>query len=430
MTTAEDTQQPAAEAQGPTQTGQRSLLWPSFAVAMASRAALFVLAFYYSVNLRTVSKTLRYPGAEVFHGTLGRLLNPWAHWDGVWYIRIASEGYGPFPHSQAFFPLYPLIIHMTGLPLRRNLELAGIVVSLACFAVLVVLLYKLVARQFGARIAFATIVFLCLFPTSLFFQAVYTESLFLMLVVMCFYFSHRGTWPLAGLAGLLATTTHVSGAALAVPMALTYMGERGWSPRRIRPDAAAVLLVPAGLGLYMLYLQRAFGNALLFRRDQIHWGRRFAWPWQTIWRGIMAVDYDLRGIPYEARLTNASDRLADRYQHIYTRHPELGASLTISNLSSLIALGVIAAAVAVGWRRIPLAYSAFVVTIIALPLFGPTALKPLMSLPRFALSAFPIFIVFALVTDRRPLLRAILLVACAAGLAYFTIRFAGFRWVA
>ncbi len=269
-----------------------------------------------------------------------------------------------------------------------------------------------------------------MFPTSLFFQAVYTESLFLMLIVMCFYFSHRGTWPLAGLAGLLATATHVDGVALVVPMALTYMSERGWSPRRIRPDVASLLLVPAGLGLYMLYLQRTFGSALLFRRDQTHWGRRFAWPWQTVWRGIMAVDYDLRGVPWRARLTNPTDRLADRLEHIYALHPELGASLTVSNLSSLVALGTIAAAVGVGWRRIPLAYSAFAVTITALPLFGPTALKPLMSLPRFALAAFPIFIVFALVTDRRPLLRAVLLIAFSAGLAYFTIRFAAFRWVA
>jgi hypothetical protein len=70
------------------------------------------------------------------------------------------------------------------------------------------------------------------------------------------------------------------------------------------------------------------------------------------------------------------------------------------------------------------------VTLVALPLFGPTTLKPLMSLPRFALAAFPMFIVFALVTDKHPVVRAVLLAAFAAALAYFTVRFAGFRWVA
>ena len=40
------------------------------------------------------------------------------------------------------------------------------------------------------------------------------------------------------------------------------------------------------------------------------------------------------------------------------------------------------------------------------------------------------FIVFALVTDKHPVVRAVLLAAFAAALAYFTVRFAGFRWVA
>lgn len=419
-----------AEEPTPEEAGQKSLLWPAVAVALASRAALFALAYFWPVDLRHVSAKLLFPAAQVYQGALGRLLNPWAHWDGVWYIRIASGGYAPFPHSEAFFPLYPLLVHAMALPLGRNYELAGIVVSLACFTTLCVLLYKLAARQFGARIGFATVAFLCVFPTSLFLQAVYTESLFLLLIVACFYFSHRGTWVVAGLCGLLATATHVSGIVLVVPMALVYMSERDWSPRRVRIDAAALLLVPAGLGLWMAYLQAKFGDALLFRRDEAHWGRRFAWPWQTVWRGILAVHNDLSGVPYRALVENRPDHIAQRFAQAYAAHPELGESLTISNVGSLLALVVVGVAIVLGLRRLPLAYTAFMVTLIALPLFGPTALKPLMSLPRFALAAFPMFIVFALVTDKHPLVRAVLLAAFAAALACFTIWFAGFRWVA
>jgi Mannosyltransferase (PIG-V) len=419
-----------AEEPTPGEAGQRSLLWPAVAVALASRAALFAFAYFWPVDLRHVSAKLLFPAAQVYQGALGRLLNPWAHWDGVWYIRIASGGYAPFPRSQAFFPLYPLLVHVVALPLGRAYELAGIVVSLACFTALCVLLYELAARQFGARVGLVTVAFLCVFPTSLFFQAVYTESLFLLLIVACFYFSHRGTWIVAGLCGLLATATHVTGIVLVVPMALLYMNERDWSLRRVRFDAAAILLVPAGLGLWMAYLQAKFGDALLFRREEVHWGRRFAWPWQTVWRGIQAVHDDLSGVPYRALVDNKPDHIAQRFAHVYAAHPELGQSLTISNISSLIALVLVGVAIVLGLRRLPLAYTAFMVTIIALPLFGPTTLKPLMSLPRFALAAFPMFIVFALVTDKHPVLRAILLAVLAAGLAYFTMRFAGFRWVA
>jgi len=142
------------------------------------------------------------------------------------------------------------------------------------------------------------------------------------------------------------------------------------------------------------------------------------------------VHDDLTGVPYRPLLAARPGLSAARIAQTYAAHPALGESLTVSNVSSLVALGVVGVAIVLGVRRLPLAYTLFMVGVVALPLFGPTTLKPLMSLPRFALAAFPMFIVFALVTERRPVLRAILLAASAVGLAYFTIRFAGFRWVA
>src|SRR5436305_6779169 len=52
------------------------------------------------------------------------LANPWAHWDAVYYVRLATDGYAPYVHGPdhtglAFLPLYPLLlalhIHL-GLP--------------------------------------------------------------------------------------------------------------------------------------------------------------------------------------------------------------------------------------------------------------------------------------------------------------------------
>jgi Mannosyltransferase (PIG-V) len=402
------------------------------AVAIASRAALFTLAYFSSEHVyrRAVDPKLQYAEAHVFRGALGHLFNPWAHWDGVWYIRIASHGYRPFADSQAFFPLYPLLTRAVGRLLGDNYELGGILVSLCCFIAMCALLYKLVEREFGPRPGFFAIVYLCVFPTSLFLQAVYTESLFLLLAVACFFFARRGTWPLAGLAGLGAAATHVSGVVLVLPMALLYLRERGWRWSAVGPSAASLLLVPLGLLFWMVYLKRAFGDALLFRHAQTHWGRRFALPWQAIYRGVVATYDDVQGRPYEPLVAHRGDPFADKTQAYYAAHPALSDALLLGNVSSLVALAVAVIAVALGARRLPLAYTAFSVAILALPLFGPPLLKPMMSFPRFALEAFPIFIVFALVTDRRPLLRTALLVLSGAGLAYFTIRFAGFWWVA
>src|SRR3954454_8897261 len=42
------------------------------------------------------------------------LLAPLARWDAVWYLEIASSGYGAERHRAAFFPLYPLLVAAVG----------------------------------------------------------------------------------------------------------------------------------------------------------------------------------------------------------------------------------------------------------------------------------------------------------------------------
>jgi hypothetical protein len=410
----------------------RSLLWPSLGIALGSRLALFALVYLSApyTHRRHVGASLLYPAAQVYTGSLGRLLNPWAHWDGVWYIRIASHGYAPFKDSQAFFPLYPDVVRAAAALMGHAYELTGILVSVACFVLLCVVLHKLVAREFGERIALASIAFLCVFPTSFYFQAVYTESLFVLLAVLCFFFARRPYWPLAGLAGALATLTHISGVVLLLPMTLLYARERRWRIASVRADVASLLLVPAGLVPWMVYLQSSFGNALLFRRVQAHWGRTFAWPWTTVGRGVMAVYYDVRGLPQYPVLLHHSERAGALYAAAHLIDPAPSDALTISNSLALGALVLAVVVIALGWRRLPLAYSAFAVGIVALPLFGPTFLRPLLSMPRFILAAFPLFIAFALLTDGRPVRRGIVLALFAAGLVLLTLRFAAFRWVA
>src|SRR5918998_4044724 len=51
-----------------------------------------------------------------------------AYWDSVWFLDIARDGYEE-PADAAFFPLYPLLLRLTGASLA-----GGVLVSLACFA--------------------------------------------------------------------------------------------------------------------------------------------------------------------------------------------------------------------------------------------------------------------------------------------------------
>ena len=80
-------------------------------------------------------------------GYFGNLLvAPFARWDSVWYLAIAHGGYAHQPARTAFFPLYPLVLRGLGVVIGSDL-IAGLLVSLACFALALVLLYRLVALE-------------------------------------------------------------------------------------------------------------------------------------------------------------------------------------------------------------------------------------------------------------------------------------------
>src|SRR5262249_12271227 len=142
----------------------------------------------------------------------------WNDWDSGYYRAIAVRGYqyDPVTHegSVAFFPLYPMLLRLTS-PLLPDPAVAGIVLSNLLLAAAMIVLYRLVAARLGQDAAQLTLILLAAFPFAFFYSAVYTESLFLFLAVLAFFFAESDRWWLAGLVGLLAALTRLVGVALA-----------------------------------------------------------------------------------------------------------------------------------------------------------------------------------------------------------------------
>jgi len=264
-------------------------------VAAGSRVVIAVvcLAVTRLFSAHPVSAGMRAPAlAEVFHGVLGGLLNPLAHYDGVWFLHIAAAGY-PNGQNAPFFPLYPLVVRAGGLLAGHGYELAGIALSTAFFLAAAALLYVLTELDFGRRAAFCAVLALSLFPTSFFFQAVYSESLFLLLSLVCFWCLRRDRLLLAGVAALLASLTRVTGVLLLLPMAMTYFGSSERASRgRARP--AALLLPPLGLAGYCVFLWRVGGDPVLWASDESAWGRHLTLPTSTLWHSLRAAGYAVR----------------------------------------------------------------------------------------------------------------------------------------
>ncbi len=401
--------------------------WALAALAVAAGSRLLVAAVCLAAGrlftAQPVGSGLRYPAwADTFRGTLGGLLNPLTHYDGVWFLHVVVQGY-PRGLFAPFFPLYPLAVRGAGLLVGHDYELAGIALSTACFLVAAALLYGLVERDFGHRAAFGTVLFLSVFPTSFFFSAVYSESLFLLLSLACFWCLRRDWLVLAGVAALLAALTRVTGVLLLLPMAMAYFGSSKRATGRAWARPVALLLPPLGLLGYCLFMWRVGGDPVLWSTDESDWGRHLAAPTSTVWHALRAAGYAVRYIAtgHPAPLLQAYPGEALSFvQH----------EIAVVNLVSFLALAFAVWALLAGWRRLPHGYTVYAAALVMVPLLQPRAQIPLMSMPRFVLCAFPLFISLGLATERRPLLRTVLVVGSTAALIYLTGRFALWLFVA
>ena len=315
----------------------------------------------------------------MFRGALGHLLNPWAHWDGVWYIKIATGGYADGDGSTAFFPLFPMLLRYVGLVFSGNLVITGVVISLVCYAGCVWLLYRLVRSPTSTTAsASRAVIYPPLGPLAFFLQAVYTESLFLVLTLACFVFAREGHWRLAGIMGLLATLTRSTGVLLLIPMAYYYYERRGWKLRRTDSHVANLLMVAEGILVWMTYLSLAFGKPLLFSSAQAQWERTSRRP-ATRWpRGFW---------PPSGGVEAAHRRVLQPFHGESASDPGYGvAPANVLNLAFLVVAGLL---LWYGARRLPAGYSLYALAALAYPLFFPSQYVPLMSYPRFTLTVFP-----------------------------------------
>jgi hypothetical protein len=327
---------------------------------------------------------------------LGSFTDIWARWDSVFFVRIAEHGYDHA--SAAFYPLYPALLWAVGHVFLGHYVLAGIVVSLASLLGAVVLLHRVAEERLGADGARRAVLYLAIFPTTLFLQAVYSESLFLLLTLAAFVLAERGRFAPAGVATGLAILTRANGLALLPALALLAWRSRG----RIRAFAGLALAVPI-VALYPLLLWRELGDPWAFANAQDRWHRHFsvAGPFGGVWEAFT------RWVPAGT----------------VERH---AIAVNAESLAFLVLFVVLAV---VTWRRFGAAYGVYAVASLAIPLSYPSSRWPLLSLPRFGLVVFPFFLALAVLGGRPRVHTAI--VACSALLLGVVVtQWALWQWVA
>ena len=270
---------------------------------------------------------------------------PWANFDGVHYLSIAERGY--VQYEQAFFPLYPVLIRFIGRLFHQDFVLAAMLISHLSFIGSLIFLWKLIPlipslpKDKIPSIQKWTIVFTLAFPTSYYFASVYTESLFLFLILPSFYFFQKKRYVFYGIGASITSGVRLVG---------------------------SFLLVPVGLFAYMTYLWKQYGDPLLFMHVQPAFGANRSGSELVILPQVLW-----------------------RYLKIFIKVPARQYDWWIA-LFELFCFILSLLLLWIAWRRkYPRAWVYFSLASIIVPTLTGT----LSSMPRYVLVAFPLYIVLA-----------------------------------
>ncbi|MEZ4596987.1 MAG: mannosyltransferase family protein [Chloroflexota bacterium] len=368
------------------------------AIPFAATRLPLLLAGVLSVAMLPVSRYV--PSYWLIKG-LDRAFDAFSRWDAWHYSRIAVSGYPPDdPSRAAFFPLFPVLMRalgeLAGRTDRVGMFAAGVVVANLCLLPATMALIALVRLDLDEDDARRAAWYLLAFPTSLFLSAGYSESLFLLLTIGSLLACRRGGWLTAGVLGGLAALSRPVGIVMVVPLGVEALLE--WRADRHRPWRSMWRpFVGAALpGLFLLgwmaFLGSQLGDPLAFLHAQDGWHRELGPPWDAV-----------------VNFLDGKMSLATGFH-----------SLTDLAFTIVGVVGVVLA-----WRWLRPSYAAYFTAMLLVPLMTGS----LVSMPRFVLVMFPVYLVLAILGRRQGVHETLLVVGMGLGGVYMAL-YAQWYWVA
>ena len=303
-----------------------------------------------------------------------------AAWDSGWYWDIATRGYyfrTDEQSSVAFFPLYPTLMRALAAPFGGGAGatwIAGIVLSMTSCVLALIALHRLTEQIFGSReVARRTVMYVVVFPWSLFLLKVYAESLFLLMSVLAISCAWNHRWWQAGLWGALATLARPNGILIGLPLALLALGDKPRA-RQLASRWLVLAPIPAAIIGYSAYVYTLSGDPLAWMSAQTFWDYSVGNPpWQQLQRVIAALlEHGLYG---------------------YFLMSDIAPIEFLQAASALIVLALTPAV----FRRLGVAMGAYVLVSMLVPLSG----SALEGLGRYASVLFPVFMIVGSMQSQR-----------------------------
>jgi hypothetical protein len=252
-------------------------------------------------------------------------------------------------------------------------------------------LYKLTKLDFDDGVAQKAILFLSIFPTAYFLSAPYTEGLFFALVIASFYYARLSRWAASGFLAFLAALTRISGLLMLPVLLIELLHQKVWKPKKmLSVNLLWIFLVLAGFLVYLNINYQVWGDPFKFLEIQrVHW--------------FNTLD-PLLGLTRSLGWANNG---------IYPENLILGVAPLVFAVLGL-------ATVAFGFfKRLRPSYLVYMLLSWMLAL----STSMWISVPRYVMAMFPLFILLGTLTHRK-IVNVAIVVAFAVPMSYFTALFA------
>jgi hypothetical protein len=320
-------------------------------------------------------------------------LEPWQRWDTPQYQAIAERGYSAFETALFTPPLYPLLMQLTRRIAGGNTLVSGMIVSGIASLMCLFVFFRLGTLELGDKIqAQRAVLYLAIFPTAFFLFAAYTESLFLLGVMMALLSVRSKKWIWAGIWGAVVALTRTPGSLILVPLAWAAWSARSSGDYRgwISP-----VITLAGAALFPIYVSFGLHLSPIAILTAVGRGGRLAFPGLNI---IEAINRILQGQLVEENLFE----------------------LTFTLFFIILTIAI--------WKKLPRLYGVYSVTMMLFFLTRFGSPQPLVSMTRYVLEIFPAFLVLT-TWGSRPWINRLILYTSWLGLLFFSAQFAIWGWV-
>ena len=297
--------------------------------------------------------------------------------DTFWYLKIANSGYpvitskrelgyakGPdYKQSEwAFFPLYPVLIVFTSKLLNTDFSNSGLVLSIlfSIASILGVYWFGLIFFK-DKSLAFFSALIMFSFPFSFYFSMLYTEAIYLTLLIFSFISIYYRQYSILFLLLIPLTLVRPNGITMLIPLYLYFLEQNGilkkysvdrdkFLNKKYLIRSLSFISAPLTFCAYSIYQYKMTGYFFAFSIAQAGWYRELTFPLFSLF--------------------NSGD-IAIQYNSVFT---------------IIVILYVILI-----WKKLPFSLNMLIIISLLLPLLSGSVL----SMSRFVSVIFPLFLILS-----------------------------------